>query len=69
MITDMLMPCSPGDPGAMEMSWMDIPGEKLIDMPVTYEDFLKSLKCSKPTVSKDDVAEQLKWMEEFGQEG
>lgn len=69
MITDMLMPCSPGDPGAMEMSWMDIPGDKLIDMPVTYEDFLKSLKSQKPTVSKDDVAEQLKWMEEFGQEG
>ena len=32
---DMLAPCSPGDPGAIEMSWMDVPGDKLLEPPVT----------------------------------
>lgn len=29
IVHDLLMPCSPGDPGAIEMSWMQVPGEKL----------------------------------------
>lgn len=29
IVDDLLTPCSPGDRGAMEMSWMDVPGEKL----------------------------------------
>ena len=28
---DLLTPCSPGDSGAMEMTWMDIDGEKLLE--------------------------------------
>lgn len=24
-------PCSPGDPGAIEMTWMDVPGDKLLE--------------------------------------
>lgn len=31
MIDDLLTPCSPGDPGAMEMTWMDVPGDKLLE--------------------------------------
>lgn len=26
-----LTPCSPGDPIAMEMTWMDVPGDKLLE--------------------------------------
>lgn len=26
-----LTPCSPGDPMAMEMTWMDVPGDKLLE--------------------------------------
>jgi len=69
MDPDMLQPCSPGDPGAMEMSWMDVPGDKLVEMPVTFNDFVKSLRTARPTVSKDDIQRQLEWMKEFGQEG
>lgn len=25
------MPCSPGDPNALEMTWIDVPGEKLME--------------------------------------
>ena len=30
-VDDLLTPCSPGDPGAIEMSWMDIDGDKLLE--------------------------------------
>lgn len=32
---DLLLPCSPGDDGATEMSWVDVPGDKLFEPPVT----------------------------------
>ena len=35
MVDDLLTPCSPGDPGATEMSWMDVPGDKLLEPVIT----------------------------------
>lgn len=29
IVDDLLTPCWPGDPGAIQMSWMDVPGDKL----------------------------------------
>lgn len=31
IVHDLLTPCSPGDPGAIEMTWVDISGEKLLE--------------------------------------
>lgn len=31
IVDDLLTPCSPGDPNAVEMTWMDVPGEKLLE--------------------------------------
>lgn len=31
VVDDLLTPCSPGDPGAIEMTWMEVPGEKLLE--------------------------------------
>lgn len=31
IVDDLLTPCSPGSPGAIEMSWVDVPGEKLLE--------------------------------------
>lgn len=31
VVDDLLTPCSPGAPGAIEMSWMDVPGDKLLE--------------------------------------
>jgi len=35
MVDDLLTPCSPGDSGAVEMSWMTVPGDKLLEPVIT----------------------------------
>lgn len=36
IVDDFLTPCSAGVPGAIEMTWMDVPdGDKLLEPPVT----------------------------------
>uniref|UniRef100_A0A182T745 Uncharacterized protein n=1 Tax=Anopheles maculatus TaxID=74869 RepID=A0A182T745_9DIPT len=66
---DLLVPCSPGDSGAIEMTWVDVPGDKLFEPPVTMNDMLKSLASTKPTVNEDDMKKLDKFTEDFGQEG
>nr|XP_049578989.1 vacuolar protein sorting-associated protein 4A isoform X3 [Syngnathus scovelli] len=31
MVDDLLTPCSPGDPDALEMTWVDVPSDKLLE--------------------------------------
>lgn len=69
IVDDLLIPCSPGDSGAMEMTWMEVEGEKLAEPPVTMKDMLKSLATSKPTVNDEDLVKLEKFMNDFGQEG
>lgn len=35
IVNDLLTPCSPGSPGAIEMSFMDVPSDKLLEPPVS----------------------------------
>lgn len=35
IVNDLLTPCSPGEPGAIEMTWMEVDGDKLFEPPVT----------------------------------
>lgn len=30
-VDDLLTPCSPGDPGATDMTWMEVPSDKLME--------------------------------------
>jgi len=69
IVDDLLTPCSPGSPGAIEMSWMAVPGDKLLEPPVTMGDMLRSLATSKPTVNDEDLVQLQKFTEDFGQEG
>ena len=64
-----LTPCSPGDAGAMEMSWTDVDSDKLLEPPLTLKDFVKAVKSARPTVSAEDLKRSEEWTKEFGQEG
>lgn len=69
IVDDLLAPCSPGDPGAIEMTWVDIAGDKLLEPPISKKDMLMSLHTQKPTVNEKDLEKQRIFTEEFGQEG
>lgn len=69
IIDDLLTPCSPGEPGAIEMTLNDVPSDKLLPPAVSKNDFIKALKTARPSVSLDDLAEYEQFTREFGQEG
>ncbi|EPE05195.1 vacuolar sorting atpase [Ophiostoma piceae UAMH 11346] len=64
-----LTPCSPGEPDAIEMTWDDITPEELLEPLVELKDFIKAIKASRPTVSKEDLNRNSEWTQEFGSEG
>lgn len=69
IVDDLLVPCSPGDAGAVEMTWMEVDGNKLYEPPVTMADMMNSLSRTKPTVNEDDMKKLQKFTDDFGQEG
>ncbi|XP_044216525.1 vacuolar protein sorting-associated protein 4B-like [Thunnus albacares] len=69
VVEDLLTPCSPGDPNAIAMTWMEVPGEKLLEPVVCMADMLRSLSNTKPTVNEQDLEKLQKFTEDFGQEG
>ncbi|KYQ91797.1 hypothetical protein DLAC_11689 [Tieghemostelium lacteum] len=69
VIVDYVTPCSPGDPQAQEMTWMDIEPSKLKEPPISLADCLKSLRNSKPTVSSKDLEKYVEFTKDFGQDG
>lgn len=68
-LDDLLTPCSPGEPGAMEMSWEEVPGDKLFEPVVSMKDMMRSLADTKPSVNDEDLNKLRKFTEDFGQEG
>ncbi|XP_013404811.1 vacuolar protein sorting-associated protein 4A isoform X2 [Lingula anatina] len=69
IVNDLLTPCSPGDPQAMEMNWVDVPGDKLFEPVVSMSDALNSLTRSKPTVNEEDLKKLEAFTNDFGSEG
>lgn len=68
-VHDLLTPCSPGDPNAIEMNWMSIDSDKLSEPIITKKDMLQSLATQKPTVNEKDLEKQRQFTEDFGQDG
>jgi vacuolar protein-sorting-associated protein 4 len=64
-----LTPCSPGDAGALEMTWTEVETDQLLEPPLTLKDFQKAVKNSRPTVSGEDLKKNAEWTAEFGSEG
>jgi len=69
IVTDYLIPCSPGDPDAIEMTWIQVDGSKLKEPEITFDDFQKTLRKMRPSVSPTDIEEHIKFTNDFGQEG
>lgn len=59
---DMWVSCSPGDVGAVKMSWVDIPSGKLYQ-DVLLSDFELALKSTKATVGQKEVHEYQQFAE------
>lgn len=66
---EMYTPCSPGDRGAMEMDLMSIASEQLLLPSLRLRHFESALSKSKPSVSKESLAQYDKFTRERGQEG
>lgn len=62
-------PCSPGAPGAVEMSWTDLDGDELLEPDLTMKDFIKAVKTNKPTVNQADLDKFVEFTNDFGSEG
>jgi len=69
MVHDLLEPCSPGVKGAIEMTWVDVPGDKLKEPLVDMGDMLRSLSTQKPTVNAADMEKLDAFRNDFGQDG
>ncbi|MCP9260136.1 Vacuolar protein sorting 4 [Dirofilaria immitis] len=69
IVHDLLTPCSPGDPDAMAMSFIDVPADKLAEPVLSMNDMLRSLMNTKPTVNKADLDKLMQFTKDFGQEG
>ncbi|XP_074644228.1 vacuolar protein sorting-associated protein 4B-like [Tubulanus polymorphus] len=69
IVNDLLTPCSPGAPGAIEMSWTEVDGDKLQEPLITLNDVLISLSRQKPTVNENDLKKLESFTNDFGQEG
>ena len=68
-VDDLLTPCSPHDPGAMEMTWVQVPSDKLLEPGLTLQDFIKSLENTKPTVNAAELMRFEEFTRDFGQIG
>merc|ERR1711953_1099158 len=66
---DLLTPCSPAMPNALEMSWLDVPGDKLLEPVVDMKDMKKALHSTRPTVNDDDLSKLQEFTDQFGMEG
>ncbi|KAJ3031685.1 UNVERIFIED_CONTAM: Vacuolar protein sorting-associated protein 4 [Siphonaria sp. JEL0065] len=56
-----LTPCSPGDAGAIEKSWIDVEPDELMEPDLTVKDFKKAVSTGKPSVNQEDVSKFTKW--------
>ena len=69
VVDDLYTPCSPQDPKAIEMTWMEVPWDKLLEPQISFSDFQNSLNNTRPTVNKSDLMQFVKFTEDFGQKG
>ncbi|KAL2117576.1 hypothetical protein VTJ04DRAFT_7236 [Mycothermus thermophilus] len=67
----MYTPCEAGDDGAIEMTWEQVPRNRLVEPALRKEDFLEVLRNRrvKASVGKGELERYEEWTREFGVEG
>ncbi|XP_055353361.1 vacuolar protein sorting-associated protein 4-like [Paramacrobiotus metropolitanus] len=68
-IVDLYAPCSPGERGAVEMTFLDVPGDQLLEPHITMNDMVRSISQTKPAVTSHDLLKLEEFTSEYGQEG
>ena len=69
IVNDLVTPCSKDDPKAIKMSLSDLKEpEKLVPNPVVYDDFIKALVMTKPSVGKEDIKDHIIFTSKYGQD-
>lgn len=58
IVDNLLTPCSPGDPNAIEMNWMDIEGHELFEPPVTM---VSLWNCERMEMEQFMILKRLKY--------
>lgn len=63
-----LTPCSPGDEGAVEMTWETVDNAILEPPAITFRDFIRSTETVKPSVANHDLERYQQWTADYGVE-
>lgn len=50
------------------MNWMSVPGDKLLEPPVNFNDFVKTIKDVKPSVNQKELEKHVQFTKDFGQD-
>eukprot|EP00817_Percolomonadidae_sp_ATCC50343_P007858 CAMPEP_0117431046 /NCGR_PEP_ID=MMETSP0758-20121206/10598_1 /TAXON_ID=63605 /ORGANISM="Percolomonas cosmopolitus, Strain AE-1 (ATCC 50343)" /LENGTH=368 /DNA_ID=CAMNT_0005219699 /DNA_START=299 /DNA_END=1408 /DNA_ORIENTATION=- len=66
---DMLVPCSPNEPGAQPMTLYNVPPERLAEPPVSKDDFEKALQTTNLSVSNEYLKRYVQFTKDYGQDG
>ncbi|GBM06433.1 Vacuolar protein sorting-associated protein 4A [Araneus ventricosus] len=64
-VDDLLTPCSPSCSGAIEVSWEEIPSDKLLEPVINMCDLILSLASSKPTTDEYGLRRYENFQEYF----
>jgi vacuolar protein-sorting-associated protein 4 len=63
------MPCTSGDPGAVEKDWSNVDSDELLEPPLRMGDFTRAISQVRPTVTEDDIRKHVEWTNDSGEAG
>jgi vacuolar protein-sorting-associated protein 4 len=66
---ELFLPCLERDPGAMPMTWREVPNSRVKAPEVMREDVFAVLENAKASVSPKELWKYEEWTAEFGAEG
>ena len=67
VVDDLYIPCSAQCTGAIQMTWEDIPRDRVVEPPMTLSDFMESMAHTQQTVTQSDLERFANFAENFGQ--